>query len=204
MPSEPDARALNWRFVTPETPSRLLLLPVGDERLPLALTPDRTVHGIQSALMHGPYPAVVVPDLGDWGRLAGGPARLLSELAGQVGPGGWLCTGFSNSWSPIRPTGGGHLSRRKAIRLLRTAGFGRVDAYLAFPDHRRPAYITSPGRPELRYFLRRLFLPYVGDLGGMRARLKQRALRVLRTVTLATPHWIRVRFSPSYVLVAQR
>jgi hypothetical protein len=204
MRSELDARTLNWRFVTPDVPGGLLLLPVGAESLTAAVIPDRTGPSLSAVLSEGPYLAVAAPDLGPWGGFAGGPERLLARLATAVRDEGWLCAGFSNPWSPLRPAGGEHLSLRKARRVLRRAGFGRIDTYLAFPDHRRPAYLTSSGAPELRYFLRRFFLPYVGDLRGVRARLKQRALRLIRTATLVTPHPIRIRFAPAYVLVARR
>jgi hypothetical protein len=204
MRSEFDARSLNWQFVTPDVPAGLLLLPVDVEPLTGAVIPDRAGPSLWAALREGPYPAVAAPDLGPWGGLAGGPERLLARLAAVVRDDGWLCAGFSNRWSPLRPPGWEHLSMRKVRRVLHRAGFDRVDTYLAFPDHRRPAYLTSSGAAELRYFLSRLFLPYVGDLRGVRARLKQRALGLIRTATLATPHTIRIRFAPAYVLVARR
>jgi hypothetical protein len=204
MRTELDARTLNWRFVTPDVPGGLLMLPAGVERLAGAVIPYRTGPSLSAVLSEGPYPAVAAPDLGPWGGLAGGPERLLALLASAVRDEGWLCAGFSNPWSPLRPEGWEHLSLRKARRVLHRAGFGRIDTYLAFPDHRSPAYLTSLGPAELGYFLRRFFLPYVGDLRGVRARLKQRALRLIRTATLATPHPIRIRFAPAYVLVARR
>jgi hypothetical protein len=204
MRSEFDARPLNWQFVTPDVPAGLLLLPVGAEPLTAAVIPNRAAPSLSAVLSEGPYPAVAAPDLGRWSRFAGGPERLLARLAAAVRDDGWLCAGFCNRWSPLRPPGGEHLSMRKARRALHRAGFGRIDTYLAFPDHRRPAYLTSSGPAELRYFLRRFFFPYVGDLRGVRARLMQRALRLIRMAALATPHTIRIRFAPAYVLVARR
>jgi hypothetical protein len=204
MSTELDARPLNWRFIVPDVPPGLLLLPVGEERLTAGVIPDWTGPSLSSALGEGPYPAVAAPDLSRWGGLVGGPAGLLLQLAASVREEGWLCTGFSNPWSPIRSTGHEPLSLGKARRVLRRAGFSRIDTYLAFPDHRRPAYLMTSGGAELGYFLRRFFFPYVGELRGLRARLKQRALRLMRVATLATPHHVRVRFAPSYMLVARR
>ena len=201
-----DARPLNWRFVVPNEPDGCLLLRVGDEQLAGAVTPERTSPDLAAALGADPYPAVVAPDLGGWARLAaGGSIGLLSRLASSVSPDGWLAIGMANPWYPIHPLARGSLSARKAARLLRSAGFAVVDPYIALPDERCPAYLVSARTDaELDYVLDRLFLPYVGDARGRRARVKRRAISALRRVALSTPNAIRTALAPAVLIVARR
>ena len=201
-----DARALNWRFVVPDEPEGLLLLPIADERLPnsTAVRPGRP--SLDAALRAGPYPAIVAPDVGSWSSFGGGdPVRLLTLLASSVAPGGWLYAGLANPWYPHARRGRRSLGRRAALRALRACGFEDFETYLAFPDERCPAYLVSTTRPaELEYFLRSLFLPYAGAARGWRARVRQRLLSSMRAAALLVPHGTRLRFAPALGIVARR
>jgi hypothetical protein len=205
--AELDARALNWRFVVPDEPRGLLLLPAGGERMEDAVSPELSASALSAALGDGPYPAVAAPDLAGWAGLerAGGAAGLLARLGDSVGPGGWLFAGFPNAWYPAHPAAPGSLGLGAARRILRRSGLGIDEAYLALPDQRCPAYLVSTGGPaELEYFLRRLFRPYPGSLSGWRAGLRQRSLSIMRMVALGLPHRLRVRFAPALGIVARR
>jgi hypothetical protein len=202
-----DARALNWRFVVPDEPRGLLLLPAEGERVEDAVSPEPSASALSAALREAPYPAVVAPDLAAWAGFerAGGAADLLARLGDCVGPGGWLFAGFPNAWYPAHPAAAGSLGLGAARRILHRAGLGIVDAYLALPDQRCPAYLVSTEGPaELEYFLRRLFRPYAGSLSGWRAGLRQRSLSVMRRVALGLPHRLRIRFAPALGIVARR
>jgi hypothetical protein len=202
-----DARVLNWRFVVPSEPDGLLLLPVGDEALPGATVPQPTVAGLSTALRDSSYPAVAAPDLASWAALRpeGSSLDLLHQLAAAVGPKGWLCIGLANPWYPGNLFSSSRLSPARAKRLLLGAGFLPARTYLALPDQRCPAYlVSSTSGAELDYLLRRLFLPYVGRLRGMRARAKLWAVRAMRRIALLVPARTRSSFAPAVFLVATR
>ena len=204
---EVDARLLNWRFVVPDEPRGLLLLPAGHERLEGAVSPEPSPPALSTALREGPYPAVVAPDLAMWAGLERRrrSAELLARLGESVGRGGWLFAGFPNAWHPARPATAGALGLGAARRIVALSGLVMVDAYVALPDQRCPAYLVSIDRPaELEYFLRRLFRPYAGSLSGWRAGLRQRSLSVMRTAALGLPHGLRLKFAPALGIVARR
>lgn len=205
--AEFDARVLNWRFVVPDEPDGLLLLPVGNEALPGANVLQRSVVALSSALRRKPYPAVVAPDLDSWAAMHPGhsPLELLGLLATAVGPEGWLCVGFMNRGYPRNLLSSSRLRPARARRLLLDAGFLPIQTYLALPDQRCPAYLVSSNSgAELDYLLRRLFLPYVGTLQGIRARAKLWALRAMRRLALSFPPRARLPFAPAVFLVARR
>jgi hypothetical protein len=201
-----DARTMNWRFVVPDEPPGLLLLRVGEEQLAGAVTPGDAGEALSNALEAGPYPAVVAQDLARWASLLDvRPRDLLLQLGAGVEARGWLAVGISNPWSPTRPFGHGSVRATRAARALNAAGFCSVRSYLAFPDQRCPAYlIGADDRAELNYLLGRLFLPYVGEVRGMRARIKQRVVRAGRRVALFLPHRLRVGLAPASLLVARK
>ena len=199
-----DARALNWRFITPSEPPGLLLLPAGDERLPLAVTPFETEQAISEAFRVGPYPAVAVSDVQRWARIARTDATtFLLRAARAVEGGGWLYAGFGNPWYPLGARAG-TLRLGLARRAVARAGLTPPAVYLLFPDHRRPAYIVPRGgEAELDLFLRRLFLPYA-DGDGARATATRAVLPIARRMALAAPHRIRAAFAPALAIVAGR
>jgi hypothetical protein len=205
--SEVDARPLNWRFVVPGEHRGLLLLAVGDEGLEDAVIPEPSASALSAAMRNGPYPAVVAADLAAWAGLERhtGAAGLLGRLGDCVEPGGWLFAGFPNAWYPARLAATGSLGLAAARRIVGRTGLVMVDAFLALPDQRCPAYLVSIDRPaELEYFLRRLFRPYAGSLSGWRAGLRQRSLSVMRKAALGLPHGPRLRFAPAFAIVARR
>ena len=86
-----DARVLNWRYTVPAQRRRLLLLPVGDERIANAVVPERNEGGLELALSGDPYATVAAPDLSAWALATSDtPAALLHRLARAVEPAGWL------------------------------------------------------------------------------------------------------------------
>jgi hypothetical protein len=209
-----DHRPLNWRFVVPSEPNGLLLLAAADEagEVPGAVVCDPG----RAALLGrtGPYPAVVVADLGRWsqtragrrgGRGRGREAReLLAEAAAAVAPGGWLYASFANPWYPLR-SGGGGLTLAAAATVLRGAGLQPTSTWLVFPDQRTAAYLVpAGGGPELAYFMRTFFFPYATDGSARKARIKQRALTLMRRVSLVAPARLRSRFAPAFAVVAER
>src|SRR5207302_1604039 len=149
-----DARALNWRFVTPSEPTGMLLLPAENERISWAVTPFETAGALAEAFRSGPYPGVAIPDLHRWARIADIDAvTLLGAAAGSLAAGGWLYAGFANPWYPLR-SGRGSLRLGKAPAVLRRQGLTSPDVALVFPDQRRPAYLLPrDGRLELEFFL---------------------------------------------------
>ena len=199
-----DVRALNWLFVAPEKPESLLFLPVEDESLPGAITPNGN-SGLPGALDRGPYPAVAAPDLTAWVEPGERqrPSRLLGRLADAVAPGGWLYVGFPNRPYPNGNGAPPPLRMRTAIRVLRRRGLRDIQTFLPFPDQRCPAYLISAdtGAP-LRYFLARLVFPYVTESED--APRRQRRIMRMRNAALASPHSLRVRFAPAGALLARR
>lgn len=206
MPADLDARALNWRFVVPDEPEGLLLLGVDGEALPGAIMPEPGSEELRFALRNGPFPAVVVADLGRWSRLTGdAPAALLARLADAVAPGGWLFAGMANPWYPLRPLARGSLSVGRAERSLRRGGLNCVELYLAFPDHRCPAYLVPrAGWAELETFLRRFFIPYAGTTRGRRGRALQIVLTIMHRAALHAPHRLRAALAPAACIVSGR
>ncbi|HLW18239.1 MAG TPA: hypothetical protein VKV69_12870, partial [Actinomycetota bacterium] len=162
-----DARALNWRFVTPSEPAGMLLLPAEDEWIPWAVTPFGTAGALAEAFRTGPYPGVAIPDVHRWARIADSDAvTLLDAAAGAVAPGGWLYAGFANPWYPLRAIRGS-LRIGKALDVIRRCGLSSPDVYFVFPDQRRPAYLMPrDGRVELEFFLDRFFVPYADGEGA--------------------------------------
>jgi hypothetical protein len=219
-----DHRLLNWRFVVPSVPDGLLLLAAADEagEVPGAVACDPAL----AALRSGPHPAVVVSDLGRWTaaaakqpagqgaeRTTGGDARgggggkdLLRLAAEAVAPGGWLYASFANPLYPMRSrSAGGALTLAAACRVVRGAGLRPSSRWLAFPDQHTPAYLVpAGGGPELEYFMRTFFFPYAGGGSGRKARLRQRALTLMRGCALLAPPAVRPRFAPAFAIVAER
>ena len=200
-----DARALNWRFLVPDQPSGLLLLPVAEERVPGAVAPERSAEALADALTDHTYPAVVAPDAGAWCKVAGERAAgLLVRLAAAVAPGGYLYAGFSNPWYPARLRARGSLALKRELRILERLGFTGLQAYLAFPSQACPAYLVDASNAAcLEYFVRRISIPYV-ERQGARARMERRALRGMRAIAMASPHATRVRFAPAAAVMGRR
>lgn len=201
-----DARTLNWRFVVPDEPEGLLLLPVGGERLESAVVAEPGPQGLASALANGPYPAVAALDLGGWAARGGQglPGRLLARLCSAVAPAGWLCVGFANPWYPGAPARTGSLAPRTALRVLRRGGLTGAEVYLALPSQRRPALLVPAARPaELGHVLDRLFFPYVPAELRL-AMTRRELLAALRRGAAVAPHGLRIRLAPAYCVVARR
>jgi hypothetical protein len=201
-----DARTLNWRFVVPDEPEGLLLLPADDERLPSAVVAEPGPAGLEAALQRGPYPAIAAPDLGAWiaRRRPGEADRLLVRLCAAVAPGGWLCVGFANAWYPGAPARRGSLDVRTIYRVLRSSDMSLPEVYLALPSQRRPALLVPAARPEeLDHVLRRLFLTYVPP-GSSWLTLRRQVLGALRRAALIAPHNIRARLAPAFCVVSRR
>lgn len=211
-----DHRPLNWRFVVPSEPDGLLLLAAADEagEVPGAVVCDPGRAALRER--SGSYPAVVIADLGHWarteaahrgvGRGRGGSAKeLLAEAAAAVAPGGWLYASFANPWYPLRSNGGAGLTLAAAAGVLRGAGLQPSSSWLAFPDQRTTAYLVpAGGGPELEYFMRTFFFPYATGGSARKARIKQRALTLMRRVSLVAPPRLRSRFAPAFAIVAER
>ena len=199
-----DARALNWRFVTPSEPTGMLLLPAENERISWAVTPFETAGALAEAFRSGPYPGVAIPDLHRWARIADiDAATLLGAAAQSLAPGGWLYAGFANPWYPLR-SGRRSLRLGRALSVLRRHGLTSTDVYVVFPDQRRPAYLLPrDGRLELEFFLQRFFLPYA-DGDGARARVTRATLPSARRAALGVPHRLRVALAPAFALVSGR
>jgi hypothetical protein len=201
-----DARTLNWRFVVPDEPDGLLLLPVRDERVPSAVVVEPDPAALESALAQGPYPAVVALDLGRWAALGrhGGAGRLLARLCAAVAPGRWLCVGFANTWYPGAPWRPGALGLQTAVQTIRRAGLSDQEVYLALPSQRHPAFLVPAARPaELSHVIDRLFFTYVpADLPW--AMTRRALLGVLRPGAAHAPHGLRRQLAPGFCIVARR
>jgi len=213
-PAVVDHRVLNWRFVVPSLPDGLLLLAAAGEAggVPGAVQCDQGL----AALLAGPYPAVVVADLGRWAaatavrgagsaRQGAAAKRLLARAAEAVAPGGWLYASFANPLYPMRPRGVPALSVAAAGAVVRQAGLVSLSWWLAFPDQQTPAYLVpAGGGAELEYFMRTFFFPYATGASARKARLKQRALTLMRGTALRAPGRLRPRFAPAFAMVAER
>jgi hypothetical protein len=209
-----DHRPLNWRFVVPSEPHGLLLLAAADEagEVPGAVVCDPERAALRGR--SGSYPAVVVADLGRWARTtashrgrgrSGDAKELLAEAAAAVAPGGWLYASFANPWYPLRSGGGAGLTLAAAATVLRGAGLQPSSAWIVFPDERTAAYmVPAGGGPELEYFMRTFFFPYATGGSARKARIKQRALTLMRRVSLVAPARLRSRFAPAFAIVAER
>jgi hypothetical protein len=199
-----DHRLLNWRFVVPSVPDGLLLLAAADEAadLPEAVACDPGL----AALRSGPYPAVVVSDLGRWSAAAAEGGKDLLRLAAEaVAPGGWLYASFANPLYPMRSRSTVALTLAAASRVVRAAGLRPLSRWLAFPDQHTPAYLVpAGGGSELEYFMRTFFFPYATGESARKARLKQRALTLMRGCALLAPRPVRPRFAPAFAIVAER
>lgn len=207
-PPAPDARALNWTFLVPADASAVFLLPSDGERLDGAIVAERNAEALRAAIAEGPYPAVAAPDITGWASLIGSSRateRLLARLAACVEPGGWLYAGFANARSPFHLLGTAALSRQRATGILRSKGFGDVDVYVAFPDHRTPAYLVSAARDaELEYFMQQLSFPHTGPADGLKGALRRRAIAGAQRVARSVPGGVGARFVPSMSVVARR
>jgi hypothetical protein len=203
-----DARALNWTFLVPADASTVFLLPSDGERLDGAIVAERNAAALRAAIAEGPYPAVAAPDITGWASLIGSSRaaeRLLGRLAASVEPGGWLYAGFANARSPFHLLGTAALSRQRATGILRSNGFGEVDVYVAFPDHRTPAYLVSAARDaELEYFMRQLSFPHAGPVDGLKGALRRRAIAGAQRAARSVPGSVGARFVPSMAVVARR
>jgi hypothetical protein len=189
-----DARTLNWRFLVPDEPVGMLVLPVGDE------PGDRTPPAL------GTVPAVVALDLA---AATGHPTRrqcrqLLTKLSTAVAPGGWLCVGFANAYYPRAPWRRGALTLTGASRTMRRAGLGPATVYAALPDHRHPALLVPlTGPDELRFALENLIATYE-PAGPALPRLRRRLLQAQRRAALAAPPALRAATVPAYCLLSRR
>jgi hypothetical protein len=196
-PATSDARASNWRYVVPCSPAPLV---VGPDGVPLA----QVLAGVA-------LDGVVVPDLaardpahGTGPRPAGGSRAVLAALCAQTAPGGWLCVAFGNRWNAARPCRPGSLGLGAARRVIRRCGLSVVDTYVALPDHRHPAMLVPGERAaELDHVLRCMLVTYVpGDAPF--PRLARHALGAMRSVAMRTPHPVRLRVLPGYLVLARR
>jgi hypothetical protein len=89
--------------------------------------------------------------------------------------------------------------------VVRGAGLRPSSTWLAFPDERTTAYLVpAGGGPELAYFMRTFFFPYATGGSARKARIKQRALTLMRRVSLVAPARLRSRFAPAFAIVAER
>jgi hypothetical protein len=201
-----DARTLNWRFVVPDEPAGLLLVPVAGEHAPSAVVVEPDLAGLGAAMRRGPYPAIAVPDLGALlaRRRPGEVGRLVARLCSAVVPGGWLCVGFANAWYPGAPGRSGSLDLGAVRRALRCSAMSEPEVYLALPSQRRPALLVPAAWPEeLDHVLRQLFLTYVPP-GSSWVALRRQILGLLRRTALVAPHRIRSRLAPAFYVVARR
>jgi hypothetical protein len=201
-----DARLENWRLVVPNESSSLLVLPAEGGAVAASSLLGATVLDPDAAAlrsMTGTYEGVVAQDLSAWGAITGeGAPALLSRLTTMTSADGWLYAAFGNALVPRKPRG---MSLRRALRILRSAGFGDVAVYAALPDHRRPAWLVPLSRKaELNVFLRRMAFAYVPFGPPRVARAAARAMQAGRMVGLAAPHRLRVRLAPAYSIVARR
>jgi hypothetical protein len=201
-----DARTLNWRFVVPDEPSGLLLLPVGEESTESAVTVQRGGAEMPPALPDGTFPAVAATDVTAWTQHGGRreSARLVAQLCAAVSPGGWVCVGFANARYPGSPRRRRSLRLHAVRRVLRRSGMSAPEVYACLPDHRSPGLLVPLRRAaELDYVLRRLFLTYAPADSSMPG-LRRRVLRFMHGSAVAAPHRVRAALVPGYVLVSRR
>jgi hypothetical protein len=202
-----ETRILNWQLIVPDEEAPLLLLPAGDESVPGARIVPPDPRSLDDALASGPYHGVIAPDLGGWGDDGnGGAASLLSRLAAAAPePDGWVFASFANRRFPRKNRRRQGLRLGKALKVLRSAGLADVTVYVPLPSHRMPAWIVPVGRrQELDVFLRQMVFPYAPVSSRILSWLGSRAIQAGRRIALAAPHSLRVRFAPSYAIVARR
>ncbi|GAA1950609.1 hypothetical protein [Catenulispora subtropica] len=135
-----------------------LILASENETLPGAVTvalgaarrnPGGVAAFLESAIVEGPYPSVVVGDLTGWSNaLRTAPAKLLARLAHAVQPGGSLFAGFGNRHYPGGPFAAGTLSLKRACAVLDRVGFTVAKQYVAMPDQRCPALLVPVSASE--------------------------------------------------------
>jgi hypothetical protein len=182
-----DARAWNWRNVVPAEPTPLVVA---------------AGHASLAQVLDGPpADAVVVPDLGGW------PDRgraVLAAVCSHVRMDGWVCVGFANRWYPAAPLASGAMGLHDVHRTVDRCGLTVTATYIALPDHRHPAvFVPAEHRAELDHVLRRMLVTYVpGDSSF--PRLTRRAMSVLRTAALHSPHGLRRDLLPGYLVLARR
>jgi hypothetical protein len=200
-----DTRILNWQLVVPDEEAPLLLLSANGESVPDAnvIAPDAL--SLEVALSDGPYHGIAAPDLGAWSTRVGEDApSLLSRLAATAEPGGWLFAAFANKSLRARSRRHG-LRLGRALRVLKAAGLENVAVYVPLPSHRQPAWLVPvERRAELDLFLRQMVFPYAPVASPALSWMASRAIQGGRRAALAAPHRLRVRFAPSYAVVARR
>jgi hypothetical protein len=201
-----DARTLNWRFVVPDEPSGLLLLPVDDESTESSVLALREGTGAFLIPADGTFPAVAAADLTAWTRRGGRreSARLLAQLCSTVSPGGWLCIGFANARYPGSPRWRRSLRLHAVRRVLRRSGMRAPEIYACLPDHRRPGLLVPLQRSaELDFVLRKLFLTYT-SADSTWPGLRRRVLGLMHRAAVSAPHGARAALVPGYCLVSRR
>jgi hypothetical protein len=201
-----DARTTNWRFVVPAATGSQLVLPVGDEQPPGAVTPARTPAGLRAALAEGPWTAVVAADLSRWTSVAGLPTvQLLALLADAVAPGGYLFAGFPGRLYPMHLASRGAVLPARAKRVVRRRGLELVSTYVALPTASCPALIVPvDSAAELDYVLRNLTFPYTPSNRPVVGRARQELMRVMQAAAQRAPHDLRVAGAPGHAMLAVR
>ena len=98
----------------------------------------------------------------------------------------------------------GSLGLGTVHRVLDGNGLAVTATYVALPDHRHPALLVPGERAaELDHVLGRMLVTYV-PADQRFPGLTRRALSALRAAALRTPHRLRRRLLPGYVVVARR
>jgi hypothetical protein len=201
-----DARRLNWRFVVPDEPGGLLLLPIGEEGDVHRVPSFQDGAGTLPREHAGAFPAIAAADLAGWTRHGGrsNSAGLLADLCAEVSPGGWLCVGFANSLYPRLSQRQGSMRLHAARRVLHRSGMAEPEVYACLPSHRRPGLLVPLRRPaELDFVLHRLFLTYA-PTDARWPRLRRHLLALMQRCAVAAPHRVRVALAPGYCLVSRR
>ena len=199
-----DTRILNWQLVVPDEEAPLLFLPVNGERVSGAMVVEDP-GSLDDMLAPDTYHGVVAPDLGAWSGEEANASSLLSRLAATAAPGGWLFAAFANRRFPRKGRRRKGLRLGAALRVLRRAGFADVAVYVPLPSHRQPAWMVPvERREELDVFLRQMVFPSVPVSSPILSWVGTRAIQGGRRLALAAPHSLRVRWAPSYALVARR
>jgi hypothetical protein len=199
-----DARSMAWQFVAPPGTPEMLAFAEPSDCPAGAVAID--AGDLAAHVRAAGWPAVAAPDLGRTAAEIGdGDAAATTELlAGQVAAGGWLLIGAANAWYPGNRLTPSTLSLARLRRALHRAGLQLDALYLAFPDHRHPAVLAAAdSAAALNQMLYRLPTGYVGT-GGRWHRTRRRIRTAMAVAAAATPHRLRVRFAPGYLVLARR